>query len=99
LPTKLTAEEARRESLRAVAKNQAAAKAEMANAVQVSAGPLDGVIVGLTTSNPFVPVDACLEDSETAKSGSLAKADNVKLLCEGEGMVLGRPQVDDHTIR
>lgn len=126
-------EQARRESLRAVAKKEAAAQADMASAVQVSAGtlfsdyqgnevsadekykgkrlvvagtvgdvrkgPLGGVTIGLSTSNPFMPVDASLEDSETSKAGKLAKGDNVKLLCKGQGMVLGRPQIDDCIIR
>jgi hypothetical protein len=134
LLTKLTdAEETRRDAARTVAKSAAAAKAEMASAVQVAAGtlfadyqanevsaddkykgktllvsgavadirkgPLGGITVGLSTSNPILSVDASLADSEASKAGKLSKGDSVKLLCKGMGMVVGRPQLDDCTIR
>ena len=134
LLVKLTAEEdVRRASLRANAKKEAAAKAEMASAVTVSAtdlfsayqgnevsaderfkgkkllvsgtvskvdkGPLGGLYVRLVTANPFIHIDASLEDSEKSKAGQLEKGDAVKLLCEGNGMVIGRVQLGDCTVR
>lgn len=126
-------EQVRREALRATAKKEAAAKAEMANAVAVTAGtlfadysanevrgdtsykgkkllvsgtvadvrkgPFGGIVVGLSTSNQFMPVDASMEDSEAAKAGQLTKGDSVKVLCDGNGLVLGRPQLGDCVFR
>lgn len=56
------------------------------------------IIVRLRTSNQFMPVDATLEDSEKAKAGKLTKGESTTVRCEGNGMVLGRPQLGDCTI-
>ncbi len=65
----------------------------------IEKGPLGGIVVRLATPNEFIPVDASLEDSEKSKAGKLTKGDDIKLLCAGNGMVIGRPQLGDCTVR
>jgi hypothetical protein len=128
-------EESRRESLRAVAKKEAAARAAMADAVQVSGATLwadyqanevsadekykgkkllvtgtvagidktgltgETIMVKIATANQFMPISAEMEDEEKSKAGKLAKGDTVKVLCKGQGMVLGFLQLGDCTFR
>ncbi|MFO0667430.1 MAG: hypothetical protein U0174_26000 [Polyangiaceae bacterium] len=56
---------------------------------------LNHVIVRLRSPNEFMPVDAKLDDSERSKAGSLAKGQSVRLLCQGRGRLIGRPQLVD----
>lgn len=55
----------------------------------------DSIVIHLRSSNPFMSIDAHVEDSETAKAAQLNKGDTVTLRCEGRGMVIGRPQLGD----
>lgn len=59
----------------------------------------DGIVLRLSTSNPFQTVDANLEDSEKPKAGRLAKGETVRVQCEGNGMVIGSPQLGDCVIQ
>jgi hypothetical protein len=65
----------------------------------IEKGPFGGIVIRLLSPNEFIPVDASLEDSEKATAAKLNKGDAIKLLCVGKGMVVGRPQVDDCTVR
>jgi hypothetical protein len=58
----------------------------------------DSIVIGLRTSNQFMPIDAHVDDSEKSKAARLNKGDSVKLQCEGNGMVIGRPQLGDCTL-
>jgi hypothetical protein len=52
-----------------------------------------GVIIGLTTSNEFMPDDAYLAEGQNA--ASLRKGQTVGLACKGDGMTIGRPDLKD----
>jgi thiol-disulfide isomerase/thioredoxin len=55
----------------------------------------DAVIVELATSNQFESVSANMQDSETVAAGALVKGTKTTVVCEGNGMVIGRPQLSD----
>lgn len=50
-------------------------------------------VVGLATSNEFMPVSA--RDVDAAVAGKLRKGAAIKLACTGRGMVMGSPQLAD----
>ena len=56
------------------------------------------LVLRLSTPNAFSQVMATLEDSEKSKAGRLSKGTAVRLVCEGSGMVIGSPSLDECTI-
>lgn len=53
----------------------------------------ESIIIGLRSSNQFMPVDAHVADSEKGKAAQTTKGASVVLRCEGKGMIVGRPQL------
>lgn len=56
---------------------------------------LDKTYLTLRTSNMFMTVHAQIESSQVSRTAGLSKGDRVHLVCNGKGMVIGSPMVDD----
>ena len=54
-----------------------------------------GVVVRLKSSNPFMPVDANLSYEMKEKAGKLKKGQKLIVRCEGDGLILGSPQLSE----
>lgn len=59
---------------------------------------MGNILLRLVTPNEFSQVMATLQDTEKGKAGRLAKGNGVRLVCEGQGMVIGSPSLDDCAI-
>lgn len=57
--------------------------------------PFGGVVVRLKSSNPFMSVDANLSYEMKEKAGKLKKGQKLTVRCEGDGLMLGSPQLSD----
>jgi hypothetical protein len=54
---------------------------------------MNSIVLALGSTNEFMPVDAHLEEDESSKAAALHKWDVVNLICDGDGMVVGSPQL------
>lgn len=57
--------------------------------------PFGGIVVKLKTGNPFMSVDANLDDGMKEKAGKLKKGQRLTVRCDGDGSMLGSPQLSD----
>jgi hypothetical protein len=58
----------------------------------------DNIVVRLSTPNQFMSTMATLDDSQKSKAAQLSKGQPIRLRCEGRGMIIGSPSLDDCTI-
>ena len=65
----------------------------------IDKGVMGGLHLRLATSNEFMSVMCSMEDSEKATVAKLQKGESVNVLCEGNGMVIGSPSLDDCVFR
>jgi hypothetical protein len=57
----------------------------------------NGIVIALGSTNEFMPVDAHLVKDDSSKAAALHKWEVVNLICDGDGMVVGSPQLGDCT--
>lgn len=57
------------------------------------------VFVGLEAENPYMPVHAYVTSDEIGKTEALSKGNKVTVACEGAGMMVGSPMLQDCIIQ
>ena len=56
---------------------------------------MDDVVVHFATSSPFMGIMAKLDVSQKGMAAGLTKGQQIRLVCEGGGMVVGSPALSD----
>lgn len=56
---------------------------------------MDNIVVVLATPNQFMGIHATLQDSQKAMASRLSKGHQITMVCNGQGMVVGDPVLED----
>ena len=59
---------------------------------------MDDIVVRIKSDNMFMSIMANVDDSEKSAAARLAKGGPVTVVCEGGGLIVGSPVLNDCTI-
>lgn len=59
----------------------------------------NSIVIDFEVGDGFSSVHASMNDSEAQKAASLSKGGKITVVCEGDGMVLGDPNIKDCIIK